>query len=149
MKAFINICVLFQYKDHLFRVYGYCYVRSSYLYNGNFYTGKTALLYWNSPWVQCDFHVRRTRENTVVVVVILFPKEYNMMHSIRTTFQQFHKCIPLAVAREAQWLIELTTAILTMIQLSSFPNVKKNIPLTYTVFAMMLWHIRILRIKYR
>ena len=44
-----------------------------------------------------------------LVVVILFPKEYNMIHSIRTTFQQFHKCIPTAVAREVQWLIELTT----------------------------------------
>ena len=29
-----------------------------------------------------------------VVVVILFPEEYNMIHSIHTTFQQFHKCIP-------------------------------------------------------
>ena len=45
-----------------------------------------------------------------IVVVILFPEEYNMTHSIRTTFQQFHKCIPLAVASEAQWLIELTTS---------------------------------------
>ena len=45
-----------------------------------------------------------------LVVVILFPVEYNMIHSIHTTFQQFHKCIPLAVAREALWLIELTTA---------------------------------------
>ena len=44
-----------------------------------------------------------------VVVVILFPEEYNIIHSIHTTFQQFHKCIPLAVAREALWLIELTT----------------------------------------
>ena len=33
-----------------------------------------------------------------------------MIHSILTAFQQFHKCIPLAVAREAQWHIELTTA---------------------------------------
>ena len=53
----------------------------------------------------------------VVVVAILFPEEYNMIHSIHTTFQQFHKCIPLAAAREALWLIELTTAVLTMIQL--------------------------------
>ena len=53
----------------------------------------------------------------IVVVVFLFPEEYNMIHSIHTTFQQFHKCIPLAVAREAEWLIELTTAILIMIQL--------------------------------
>ena len=44
-----------------------------------------------------------------LVVVILFAEEYNMIHSIHTTFQQFHKCIPLAVAREAQLLIELTT----------------------------------------
>ena len=51
------------------------------------------------------------------LVVIIFPEEYNMIHSTRTTFQQFHKCIPLSVAREAQWLTELTTAILTMIQL--------------------------------
>ena len=58
-----------------------------------------------------DFHLR------CVVVVILFPEEYNIIHSIHTTVQQFHKCIPLAVAREALWLIELTTAILTMIQL--------------------------------
>ena len=53
----------------------------------------------------------------LVVVVILFPEEYNIIHSIHTIFQQFHKCIPLAVAREALWLIELTTAILIMIQL--------------------------------
>ena len=53
----------------------------------------------------------------LLVVVILFPEEYNMIHSIHTTFQPFHKCIPLAVAREALWLIELTTAILTMKQL--------------------------------
>ena len=33
-----------------------------------------------------------------------------MIHSIHTTFQQFHKCIPLAVAREEQWHIELTPA---------------------------------------
>ena len=39
----------------------------------------------------------------VVEVVILFPEEYNIIHSIHTTFQQFHKCIPLAVAREAQY----------------------------------------------
>ena len=47
----------------------------------------------------------------VVVVVILFPEEDSMIHSIHTTFQQFRKCIPLAVAREAPWLIELTTAM--------------------------------------
>ena len=46
----------------------------------------------------------------VLVVVILFPEDYNMIHSICTTFQQFHKCIPRAVAREAQWLNELTTS---------------------------------------
>ena len=34
----------------------------------------------------------------LVVVVILFPEEYNIIHSIHTTFQQLHKCIPLAVA---------------------------------------------------
>ena len=34
----------------------------------------------------------------VVVVVILFPEEYNIIHFIHTTVQQFHKCIPLAVA---------------------------------------------------
>ena len=45
----------------------------------------------------------------LVVVVLLFPEEYNMIHSIITTFQQFHKCIPLTIAREAQGLIELYT----------------------------------------
>ena len=36
-------------------------------------------------------------------VVILFPEEYNRTHSICTTFKKsFHKCIPLAVAREAE-----------------------------------------------
>ena len=49
----------------------------------------------------------------LVVVVILFPEEYNIIHSIHTTVQQFHKCIPLAVAREALWLIELTTSMST------------------------------------
>ena len=34
-----------------------------------------------------------------VVVVILFPEEYNTIHSIHTTFQQFHKCIPLEYVR--------------------------------------------------
>ena len=39
----------------------------------------------------------------VLVVVILFPEEYNITHSICTTFKKsFHKCIPLAVAREAE-----------------------------------------------
>ena len=38
-----------------------------------------------------------------IVVVILFPEEYNITHSICTTFKKsFHKCIPLAVAREAE-----------------------------------------------
>ena len=37
------------------------------------------------------------------LVVILFPEEYNITHSICTTFKKsFHKCIPLAVAREAE-----------------------------------------------
>ena len=36
-------------------------------------------------------------------LVILFPEEYNRTHSICTTFiKSFHKCIPLAVAREAE-----------------------------------------------
>ena len=39
----------------------------------------------------------------IVVVVILFPEEYNITHSICTTFKKsFYKCIPLAVAREAE-----------------------------------------------
>ena len=39
----------------------------------------------------------------VLIVVILFPEEYNITHSICTTFKKsFHKCIPLAVAREAE-----------------------------------------------
>ena len=38
---------------------------------------------------------------TEVVVVILIPEEYNMMYSNRTILQQFHKCIHLAVARDA------------------------------------------------
>ena len=39
----------------------------------------------------------------VVVVGILFPEEYNRTHSICTTFiKSFHKCIPRAVAREAE-----------------------------------------------
>ena len=29
------------------------------------------------------------------------------------TVKKIHKCIPLAVGREAQWLIDLTTDILT------------------------------------
>ena len=37
----------------------------------------------------------------VEVVVIIFPDEYDMIHSIHTTFQQFHKCIPLEVARKS------------------------------------------------
>ena len=38
-----------------------------------------------------------------VVVVISFPEEYNRTHSICTTFiKSFHKCIPLADAREAE-----------------------------------------------
>ena len=53
----------------------------------------------------------------VVAVVILFPEEYNIIHSKHTKFQQFHKCFPLEVAREALRLIELKIAILTMIQL--------------------------------
>ena len=41
--------------------------------------------------------------DVVVVVVILFPEEYNRTHSICTAFiKSFHKCIPLAVAREAE-----------------------------------------------
>ena len=37
------------------------------------------------------------------LVVILFPEEYSRTHSICTTFMEsFHKCIPLAVAREAE-----------------------------------------------
>ena len=40
---------------------------------------------------------------TFLVVVILFPEEYNRTHSICTTFKKsIHKCIPLAVAREAE-----------------------------------------------
>ena len=39
----------------------------------------------------------------LVVVVILFPEEYNRTHSICTTFiKSFHKCIPLAVAWKAE-----------------------------------------------
>ena len=39
----------------------------------------------------------------MIVVVILFPEEYNRTHSICTKFRKsFHKCIPLAVAREAK-----------------------------------------------
>ena len=38
-----------------------------------------------------------------LVVVILFPEEYNRTHSICTAFiKSFHKCIPLAVTREAE-----------------------------------------------
>ena len=34
---------------------------------------------------------------------MLFPEEYNRIHSICTTFiKSFHKCIPRAVAREAE-----------------------------------------------
>ena len=43
------------------------------------------------------FHVVIWRNNVVAVVVILFPEEYNVIHSVHTTFHQFHKCIPLAV----------------------------------------------------
>ena len=53
-----------------------------------------------------------------ILVVILFPEECNMIHSIHTTFQQFHKCIPLVVARETLWLIELTTAFVYLYQSS-------------------------------
>ena len=38
--------------------------------------------------------------NKYIVVVILFPDEYNMIHSIHTKFQQFHKCIHLVVAEK-------------------------------------------------
>ena len=39
----------------------------------------------------------------LVVEVILSPEEYNSTHSICTTYLQlFHKCMPLAVAREAE-----------------------------------------------
>ena len=48
----------------------------------------------------------------------MFPEECNMIHSIHTTFQQFHKCIPLVVARETLWLIELTTAFVYLYQSS-------------------------------
>ena len=36
-------------------------------------------------------------------IVILFPEEYNSTHSICTTFiKSFHKCITLAIFREAE-----------------------------------------------
>ena len=48
-------------------------------------------------------HMWRLSVHAIVVVVILFPEEYNRTHSICTTFiKSFHKCIPLAVAREAE-----------------------------------------------
>ena len=43
------------------------------------------------------------RPSLFLVVVILFPEEYNRTHSICIAFiKSFHKCIPLAVAREAE-----------------------------------------------
>ena len=53
----------------------------------------------------------------LVVVVIFFSEEYNRTHSTCTTFlQSFHKCIPLAVAREAE-AHRAGNRYLTMIQL--------------------------------
>ena len=62
---------------------------------------------WKS---KCPFHFHSFRMDAIsfaiinlVVVVILFPEEYNRTHSICTTFiKSFHKRIPLAVAREAE-----------------------------------------------
>ena len=63
-----------QYKDHLSRYGDFHYkdetvVRPSDLYNGNSYTVKTALLYWDSPpGLGCKFH--RTIWNKVFGYII-------------------------------------------------------------------------------
>ena len=69
--------------------------------------------------LQCLTNHHQTH-SAYVVVVISFPEEYNMIHSIHTTFQQFHKCILLVVAREALWLIELTTVVWSYTRACSF-----------------------------
>ena len=70
-----------------------------------------------------------------VVVVILFPEEYTKhMHNINHN-SNFTKCIPLAVAREAQRLIELTTASLL------FPDVSSTLYSQYEWFNICESHI--------
>ena len=64
--------------------------------------------HWLDRWIYVKFNmclffftkmIYRYHSN----LVILFPEEYNRTHSICTTFiKSFKKCIPLAVAREAE-----------------------------------------------
>ena len=61
------------------------------------------LLYTYLTWEQGKTMYALYRPSLFLVVVILFPEEYNRTHSICITFiKSFHKCIPLAVAREAE-----------------------------------------------
>ena len=71
----------------------------TYITAGKFFFKMIVPMY--SSWVQIRLQSGVLSE-VVVVVVILFPEEYNITHSIGTTcIKSFHKSIPVAVAREA------------------------------------------------
>ena len=60
-----------------------------------------------------------------------------MIHSIHTTFQQFHKWIHLAVAREAQWLIELTLMTVLVKEQDSDIHHQNSAPRKTVLYTVM------------